>query len=286
MREATLTQKLVALLNGNYVPKAAELPQLAELARLNKLYLAFLRRVNGLGLRREEERFKWFMRNTGEVASALRGLDYALFKFSRPFEHVSVDLDILIKVGQMHHAVHNLVKRGFRIIVAEPYTITLERGGFIVDLYTHPSFAWVVYMNGEYLLDYVEDIEVNGTPARALSKDAEVVVAAAHAVYKEHIYLLMDYFVIKQWLSSKAASLAEELNVAYALKLALMLNKAIESGQIEAPYRFPITLTARILMRKFAEDPYFRGTSLNALKLIVNPRAPRMLAGRLSRRSY
>jgi hypothetical protein len=42
--------------------------------------------------------------------------------------------------------VRALRDRGFRIAVAEPYTVTLERRGFIVDLYTEPAFAWVVYM--------------------------------------------------------------------------------------------------------------------------------------------
>jgi hypothetical protein len=46
---------------------------------------------------REEARYRWFLRNTVEVVNALRGLEYALYKFRRPVEHVSVDLDILVE---------------------------------------------------------------------------------------------------------------------------------------------------------------------------------------------
>jgi|GEM_PF-3805211 len=33
----------------------------------------------------------------GRVVEALRGINYALYKFRRPVKHVSVDLDILIE---------------------------------------------------------------------------------------------------------------------------------------------------------------------------------------------
>jgi hypothetical protein len=60
-----------------------------------------------------------------------------------------------------------LIRRGFKVAVSEPYTVTLIRRGFIVDLYTNPSLAWVVYMDGEELLRCcVEEIEVNGVKAR------------------------------------------------------------------------------------------------------------------------
>jgi hypothetical protein len=86
------------------------------------------------------------------------------WKFKKPFEHVSVDLDILVRVEDVSRAVRALVSRGFRVVVWEPYTVTLVRGGFIVDLYTHPSFAWVVYMDGGRLLECcVEEVNVGGS---------------------------------------------------------------------------------------------------------------------------
>ena len=75
---------------------------------MNKLYLAYLRRVGGvLGdeLELEESRFRWFMQNVLEVVKALKGLDYALYKFGRPVDHVSVDLDILVNARDIPRAV-------------------------------------------------------------------------------------------------------------------------------------------------------------------------------------
>ena len=153
MPRETETLKLLKTLLGSYKPSAEEIHKLAEVAKLNKLLLAYLRRV-GDSLRseliREEARYRWFMRNAAEVVDALSraGVEYALHKFRRPLDHVSVDLDVLVRVGDAPRAVKALVRRGFEVAVSEPYTVTLVRRGFIVDLYANPSFAWVVYMDG------------------------------------------------------------------------------------------------------------------------------------------
>ena len=158
--------KLLRTLQGLYKPSSGEIYKLAGIAKLNKLYLAYLRRVGGVlrdELIREEAKYRWFMRNVAEVVNVLEsvGATYALYKFRRPYEHVSVDLDILIRVDDVSKVVKALVYRGFRAVVWEPYTVTLSRGGFIVDLYTHPSFAWVIYMDGGRLLDCcVEAVDV------------------------------------------------------------------------------------------------------------------------------
>jgi len=129
-----------------------------------------------------------------------------------------VDLDVLIERGCVARAVRALRGRGFRVVVAEPYTVTMERRGFIVDLYTEPAFAWVVYMDGGRLLrGCSEDVELAGVPARGLSRGAEVAVAAAHAVYKVHMVLLMDCLVAWSWLDSEAWKVAVDCGVEAAL---------------------------------------------------------------------
>ncbi|MEM1510190.1 MAG: hypothetical protein QW096_10045 [Thermofilaceae archaeon] len=50
-----------------------------------------------------------------------------------------------------------------------------------------------------------------------MTLEAEVVVAAVHAVYKERIYLLADYYVTKRWLNGKALNLARELRAEEAV---------------------------------------------------------------------
>jgi hypothetical protein len=90
------TLKLLKALEGLYKPKDEEVLRLAEVAKLNKLYLAFLRRVDVLhrDLLLEEARYKRYLGNAIEVARAFKNLNYAFYKFRKPVDRVSVDLDM------------------------------------------------------------------------------------------------------------------------------------------------------------------------------------------------
>jgi len=216
-----------------------------------------------------------------------RGATYALYKFRRPFEHVSVDLDILVRVDDVSRAVKALVYRGFRVVVWEPYTVTLVRGGFIVDLYTHPSFAWVVYMDGGRLLDCcVEEVDVGGLVAKALSREAEVAVAAAHAVYKEHMVLLMDCLVAWSWMSRGVWSIAVEHGVEEALEALLEACSLVRRGLVEAPYRLKPHVLFKAYTHKALHDTLFRSTLLNIPRYMARRDLGLRISTRLTRRSY
>jgi len=65
-------------------------------------------------------------------------------KFRKPMNHVSVDLAMIIRSKDIYKATRLLHEKKFKVIVDEPYTMTLARRGFIVDLYTWPSFARIM----------------------------------------------------------------------------------------------------------------------------------------------
>jgi len=292
MPRETETLKLLRTLLGLYRPSVGEARRLAEVAKLNKLLLAYLRMVGDVlrdELIREEVRYRWFMRNAAEVIEALSkaGVEYALHKFRKPLGHVSVDLDILMSVDDVPKAVKALVRRGFEVAVSEPYTVTLVRNGFIVDLYTNPSFAWVVYMDGEKLLRCcVEEVEVNRVRANVLTREAEVVVTAAHAVYKEHLVLLMDCLLAWSWLKREAWDVAVEYGVEGALKALLEVCSLVRMGFVDTPHRLEPHVVFGVLTRKVLRDSLFRSTLPNILKYLVRRDSGLRILARLTRRSY
>jgi len=209
------------------------------------------------------------------------------WKFKKPFEHVSVDLDILVIVEDVLRAVGALVYRGFRVVVWEPYTVTFARSGFIVDLCTHPSFAWVIYMDGGRLLDCcVEEVDIGGLLAKALSRKAEVAVAAAHAVYKEHMVLLMDCLVAWSWMSKRALDVAVEHGVEEALKALLEACSLVRRGLVEVPYRLKSHILLKAYTHKTLHDTLFRSTLLNIPRYMARRDLGLRISARLTRRSY
>ena len=285
----TGTVRLLRAIYGLYRPVGLEVERLAWLSRLNKVYLAYLRRVRSPDgeLLREERRYRWFVGNTVEVVGALGGVDYALFKFRRPLEHVSVDLDVLVGGGFIGRAVGALKSIGFEVVVSEPYTITLSRRGFTVDLYTQPSFAWTVYLDGGRLLrDHREEFELGGFRAYGLTREAEVVVAAAHAVYKEHMVLLLDCITAWTWTNKRTWSIALELRARGALEELLKACNMIREGVAEAPYKLKPHVIPKAYTEKMIGDPVSRATVPNMLRYITTRRAGAQILARLRRRSY
>ncbi|MEM2197370.1 MAG: hypothetical protein QW290_09850 [Sulfolobales archaeon] len=285
----TKTLKLVESIDSGRIA-GGSIGELIELAKLNKVLLGFLRRVGYEGPLRvvEESLYRRYMTEVVRVTKALRGLDYALYKFRKPIEHVSVDIDVLVRYEHLLKAVKALASIGFRVEVLEPYTVTMVRGEAIVDLYTHPSFAWIVYLDGERLLEEVETIEIDpvGVEVRALTVEAEAIATVAHAIYKEHIYLLSDYYVTREWLNTKALGLARELKAGEAVETALRLNEQIEKGIVEAPIKLTPIQSIEILARKFVEDSSFRATTVNILRLAMRKRTMQQLIWRIKRKTY
>jgi len=133
----------------------------------------------------------------------------------------------------------------------------------------------------------VEEIEVDGVRANALAREAEVVVAAAHAIYKEHVVLLIDCLTAWAWTNREVWGLAEWLGAGKALETLHSICRAIGAGYAEAPYRLSIATITRILSEKLVEDPVFRATTINMVKYILKHRniGTRILS-RILRRSY
>lgn len=274
---------------NDYKPDEIEIPRLLAHARLNKVLLGVLRKLDLRGKDRylEELKYKRYLAGVKLVTNLLNDVDYALYKFRRPIDHVSVDIDVLVSSDDINRAVKRLLSKGFRVVVIEPYTATLKYGGIVVDLYTYPAFAWAIYMDAKKILrEHVEEIDVDGVRVQALTREAEVVIALAHALYKEHIYLILDHLTISSWLNRKAVSLAYEFDLVEELKYVLNLNDMISKGLVEAPCRIPLGYVMRAYARLFVRNKLFRGTVMNILKYLMSEKSGRIVLWKLTRTSY
>jgi hypothetical protein len=132
-----------------------------------------------------------------------------------------------------------------------------------------------------------EEIEVDGVKANALTREAEVVVATTHAIYKKHMVLLIDCLTTWAWTGKSTWSLANELGTSKALEMLHSICKAIEVGYVEAPYKLSLGMVAKFLSGKLVKDSVFRATTINTLKYVFRHRdmGARILS-RFLRKSY
>jgi hypothetical protein len=191
-------------------------------------------------------------------------------------------------VDDFPKAVRLLIRRGFKIAVSEPFTITPAKSGFIADLYTNSSFVWIIYSDGEKLLkEYSEEIMINNVRARALTIEAETAVSAAHAIYKEHMILLIDCLTIWRWMNKKVWDIAYELGIDKSVEKTIEICNLVRRGLAETPYRPDITTILDAYIDKIFRDPLFRSTVLNILKyLMKQENIGTIILNRIKRKSY
>ena len=287
VEKQTITKILIDILEGKRLPQT-NIDILIDRASGNKVLLHLLRVLNIQGSLRErqESGMRRVMSVVQALSKFLKDYDYAFFKLIKPVSYVPADVDLLVDASQARRVAHEVMGLGYRIEVKDPYCITLTRGGSIIDLYVHPSLGGVIFINGQRLLEHTCTKEFDGTEVRSLESYAEALVAASHAIYKERIYTLNDFFTVEEWTSKKTIRLAQELGCEDALRVAINLNRKIRLGLLETPYKIPVPLWLAMLMRKFQKDNLTRATSVGILKTLTNRRAGKLLISKLTRETY
>jgi len=282
------TKHLINLIKEDGQKIEVDLNPLIDLAFKNKVLLQLLVKLNIKDpLRRsQEEALENIVRLVENLSKDLDGFSFAFFKLVKPVSYVPADVDVLVKSGEREEIIRRIKELGFRVDVKEPFCTTLFKGSFIVDIYVHPTLGSMIYMDGQELLNHVSIKDFNGLRIKSLENYAEALVSAAHAVYKERIYTLNDYFTVKEWTTEETFKLAKKLRCTSGLNLAMKINEAIEKELIEAPYKIPIITWTKLLVQKIVNDPLTRSTSKNLVSSIGCKRGLKLLISKLTRETY
>jgi len=282
------TKHLIKLIKDDAQKMEVDLGFLIDLASKNKVLLQLLVKLDVKNSLRktQEETLENIVRLVEILSKDLDGFSFAFFKFVKPVSYVPADVDILVKLDEREEIIRRIKRLGFRVKVKEPFCTTLVKDSFIIDVYVHPTLGGMAYMNGQRLLDYVSIKEFNGIKIRALDSYVEALVSVAHAIYKERIYTLNDYFTIKEWATEETFKLAKELKCSSVLELAVKINETIENGLVEAPYKISMHTWTKLLTQKFLRDPLTRSTCKNLIKTLLTKRGIKSLKSKLTRESY
>ncbi len=283
----SITRVLIEVVSGKRIVDA-DIDELLENATRNKVLLHVLRvlGVEGDVVARREKAFRKLLESIEKASHVLEGLHYSFYKLVKPVIYVPADIDILIDKGDIASAIRRLSELGYRTAVREPFTVTLTRGSAIIDLYVHPSMGGMVYLDGSKLLEYAVTVSFHGISIPSLPSYAEALVAAAHATYKEMLYTLNDYVTVKAWNDERTAKLATELRCKPLLDYIEKLNKAVEEGLVELPYRIPLPTWMKLWSSKAFSDRLTRSTIRNAFKALASRRGLKLLKSKLTRETY
>lgn len=281
-----LSRHLVMVLLGVEQLDRNATRELIKLASKNNVLLALLRRAGIRGSLREaeEKRYSVFLNWLGRISNLLEetGVDHLFIKLIKPAEYVPADIDILVRPEDLPEVVASLGKLGLQILVKEPFTVTLGGKGALIDLYTYPSFAHIVYLDPSILWDSPRSVDVGGVTVRVPSLESEVVLALAHAVYKEGVLTANDVLMIILWYRA-VTNLVKDAFIGDAYWLTLSVADAVLRGRACLPYRVPLSLRAYFFAKKTLRDRVFRRTLPIAFRYMRDPRLGVMFLKHLRR---
>ena len=243
-------------------------------------------------------------------------------KTLRPFAYAGADVDIIISnPNDFSKAVRELRKQNFTLAgPPDSFTTTLVRQDFEVnaDLQLEVTVSSLPYVNKQILLQNVVDRKINGHTIKTLDAEAEVIVTACHALYKEHMYTLADFYNVALYVKPEnvgaLCELAKMTQSTAAVSALLMWTQEItraafgvtlpgvdavlvaigshtipnilNCGETQSPRKFSLPLVFLSLADKIYKDSYTRSSLANALYESLSQKQIVALIHHFSRESY
>jgi len=202
-----------------------------------------------------------------EVHEALKGVDHVFIKLVKPVRYAPADVDVL--TSRPKKAAANLVRRGYKLVVKEPYTITLRENGINVDLYLHPSAGNIVFLRAEQLCGEVRQADFHGVKLPALKPPAETALAIAHAVYKDGEVTINDVITYLRWREGTLEKCGEWKCIDAARRFLAALHNVL-TGRAQAPR--PISTWPLNAVKRALTHPNLAPSLLQAPKRLLDPR--------------
>jgi hypothetical protein len=256
---------LRTILLGAETAPTAELLRHAE---RNKVLLEFAEKTNAAEIAEAEKRkLKRVAEVAAEVHEALKDVEHVFIKLVKPVRYVPADVDVL--TSRPKRAAAALARRGYRLVVKEPYTITLKKNGINVDLYLHPSVGNIVFLRAELLRGEVREADFHGVRLPALRPPAETALAIAHAVYKEGEVTLNDVVTYLRWREG-ALEKCREWKCADAAGRFLAALHNVLTGRAPAPR--PVPTWPLNAVKRALTHPDLAPSLLQAPKRLLDPR--------------
>jgi len=195
------------------IQNASRLYHYATKNRMSLLYLEALKRLDILApLRKEYNKLvdKYAKTNQAiyRVSQVLdrTGVNYTFFKSIRPYQEVTVDIDILVfgSCAEYEKVVQVLRRVGYVFLGSGPLSVTFRdsEAGINLDLYYEVGASHMIYLDKDGLERFVCERKLsNGELVFSLFSEADLLAVIAHSVVKEHMYVLSEYYTTLYYLA-------------------------------------------------------------------------------------
>lgn len=234
-------------------------------------------------------------------------IDYAFFKSIRPYQEVTVDIDILIFGSRYKEVIQVFHRAGYTFLGDGPLSTTFRdmEARIDLDIYDEVGVSHIIYLDKDVLANFVGDRKLsNGEVVPSLVPEADLLAVIAHSVVKEQIYVLSEYYTTLYYLAkmkysalNSFLSLVEKCRMRLAAKthlgitallhhlahgympISLMqLLKELDMDRLELvhvqemgfqmPHKYDFLTIIRALIEKFGEEKARRSLASQTLNML------------------
>lgn len=201
--------------SSNREPSPRDFSGLYQYAIKNKIPLLYLESLRRLGmpgsLKKEYDnligRYTETKKAIHRVSKVLNkaGIDYAFFKSIRPYQEVTVDIDILIFDSKYQEVIKAMQHAGYRFLSGGPLSTTFldSEAGINLDIYDEVGVSYIIYLDKVTLTNFVGNRKLsNGDVVRSLYPEADLLAIIAHSILKEQMYVLSEYYTTLYYLAN------------------------------------------------------------------------------------
>ncbi|KXA89792.1 hypothetical protein AKJ61_02090 [candidate division MSBL1 archaeon SCGC-AAA259B11] len=301
-----------------------------KLVEKNKIPLLFLRSLSNeerKDLEEESERCEEWHENFLKLASLTsrtlmnEGTEHTFFKTFKPFPYTPSDVDVLLRdEDSLDRTIDLFEGQRFEPLERSSYGCTFysPEHDLNLDLTTRIDVSGLVYLDKKHVFEETTEKRIKGTKMRTPKPYADLTITAAHALYKEQLFTLSDYYTFVIWREhlEDVLEFAEKGRIKpamlWALNLASEITKSAfghdneilktidkllkdedegeewkaDEDTFEMPYNCPLSFLAKALVRKMSEDSKARNTLPKFLKNFADPKTVGEMVNHFDRETY
>lgn len=303
------------------------IPSFLTTAEQNKIPLLFLKtatyNIKNHDIQHILSQYEKKHKNTLDlIASTAKLLEkinvrYTFFKTLKPFPHAPSDIDVLLWSNEnLRTVIEALKSQGCIPLEKSTYGVTMfsPKHKMNVDLTTQIAVSGLIYVNRELLFSCISQVEICGKTVQTLKPSTDLLVVAAHSIFKEQTYTLSDYytFVMLTQYWKEAAKLAKKLHLKHAFDKVLKMAEAMTmiafgsanplmksfeevgvtnaeelTGQdFELPKKYDLATLAVAFLKKIKDDPMSKKSLFHMAQSASHPAFYKKVVKHATRKTY
>jgi hypothetical protein len=142
----------------------------------------------------------------------INNIRYSFFKTIRPYEEVTVDIDLII-YDDFHNTIMDSHNYNIDLLEHGPLSSTYRSNEVMMDIdfYKDVGVSYYKYLDNNELINHVIEMDYNDAHIKVLSPIADILSIVSHSYIKEQLYVLSEFFTYVYYVNKMSTETMDQL---------------------------------------------------------------------------